>query len=415
MNTSLHFAIYSSSLGNYFFQEIRDLIAAGLKELGHTAESRDECAGFARNADWHLVVAPHEFYQLGAGEALGRRGGPANLILFNTEQPSTQWFALAAKHFPRAAALWDIDYESALRMRKEGYPAHFLPLGYAAQSRMFQDIVQLPRHAGTERISSEIAGSSCLTAPLASRPFDILFLGHSSARREKFFTRHAAALNSFHNYFHKSNVAKPLIPGQTTHMDTDTSIGLAQRSKVLLNVHHGVDVYFEWHRIVLLGIAQRTLVVTEPCTLAPPFRANVDFVQAPLNELPDRIAYYLRDGQGKAEAQAIVDHGFQTLKQHCRISDALRPLIARLRDPSTPEPVIRFPSSQPTVRPPVTPTDRPINICVVTHDLGGDGREAESGAGQAALAEFLAASEFGDVVAHAGGDGHGRSIGFWMQ
>src|SRR5580704_5224321 len=93
------FALYTSSRGNYFFNEIRDLIGAGLKELGLAVEMRDERAGFAPKADWHLVVAPHEFFELGAGKDLVAKKWPTNLILFNTEQPSSYWLAISVKHF----------------------------------------------------------------------------------------------------------------------------------------------------------------------------------------------------------------------------------------------------------------------------------------------------------------------------
>src|SRR5438270_874706 len=95
----LRFALYTSSLGNYFFNEIRDLIGAGLAELGHSVEHRDERTGFAADIDWHLVIAPHEFCELGAGASLAKQVWPKNVILFNTEQPSSHWLKLSLKYF----------------------------------------------------------------------------------------------------------------------------------------------------------------------------------------------------------------------------------------------------------------------------------------------------------------------------
>jgi hypothetical protein len=37
-------------------------------------------------------------------------------------------------------------------------------------------------------------------------------------------------------------------------MDTKSVVGLCQRARIALNIHHGVDQFFEWHRIVMLGI-----------------------------------------------------------------------------------------------------------------------------------------------------------------
>ncbi len=100
-------------------------------------------------------------------------------------------------------------------------------------------------------------------------------------------------------------------------MDTATSVGLAQRSKILLNIHRGADRYFEWHRIVMHGIWNRALVVTEPCGDGPPFQPGVHFVEARLSQIPDVVEYYLTDPKGQAEAQAITLRGFQTLSERC--------------------------------------------------------------------------------------------------
>ena len=81
------------------------------------------------------------------------------------------------------------------------------------------------------------------------------------------------------------------------------------------------------------GIWQKALVISEPCTLAPPFRPGIDFVQAPLKEIPERIEYYLASPRGREEAQAIALQGFQTLTGSCRLADFLRPLILQLYVP----------------------------------------------------------------------------------
>lgn len=326
------FVLYASSLGNYFFHEIRDLLAAGLSELGFSVEIRDERQGFAPDADWHVVVAPHEFFYLGAGDELRHNATPRRLILFNTEQPSTQWFALARDCFHRAHAIWDISFESAQKITASGYRCSYLPLGYCAGFEAAREVAQLPDNYGTRSLPAQIKSKSFRNHSLAERPIDVFFVGHASPRRERFFAQCAKVLSTHRAYLHFSNVAAPVVPGQTTHMDTQTVMGLAQRSRILMNVHHGSDIYFEWHRIVLEGIWQRTLVVSEPCGVAPPFTPGLDFVEAPLDQMPPAIDYYLSTAEGREEAERIVEHGFRTLTEHCRLADALRRLILRLHD-----------------------------------------------------------------------------------
>ena len=408
------FVLYTSSQGNYFFHEIRDLIGAGLRELGLTVEFRDERAGFAPKADWHLVIAPHEFFLLGTGRDLVSKPWPANLILFNTEQPSSYELGLAAKHFERAAAIWDIDFDSSLRICKRGYACDYLPLGHVANSPMLQEVTQLPLIEETRSLPTDVRDFSGFRQSFARRPVDLLFLGHSSPRREKYFARHAARLNRHNCFFHTPSVARPLIPGQTTNMNTLTSVGLSQRSKILLNVHHGVDKYFEWHRIALLGIAQRTLVISEPCSIAPPFQANVDYVEAPLDELPDRIEYFLGSPAGQAEAQRIIEHGFETMTARCRLSDMLRPLVEKLNTPASAHITTAerfFPVATSPIKNP-----RPLSLCVVTPDVAGEGPHGDCGSAQVELARTLALSGHKVTLLHTEAQyGAGFSVGHWRK
>jgi hypothetical protein len=325
--------LYTSSLGNYFFREIRDLLSAGLHELGFSVVTRDERDGFASDTDdWHVVVAPHEFFYLGAGNELRCGNTPARLVLLNTEQPSTPWFSLARDCFDRAYAIWDISFEAAQKLRAKGYRSSYLALGYSTAFDGAGEVPTLPDSYATRSLPGATRRASFQRRPLADRPIDVLFIGHSSARRERFFAHAAPVLTKHRCYLHFSSASAPVVPGLTTHMDTQTVMGLAQRSRILLNVHHGADRYFEWHRIVIEGIWQRALVVSEPCGLAPPFRPGFDYVETALEKIPAAIDYYLSTPEGRREAQLIVEHGFRTLTGSCRLADSLRDLILALHD-----------------------------------------------------------------------------------
>jgi hypothetical protein len=78
------------------------------------------------------------------------------------------------------------------------------------------------------------------------------------------------------------------------------------------------------------GIWQKTLVISEPCSPAPPFRPGIDYVEAPLAEIPAQLDYYLSDPLGRQEAQAIAAEGHRTLTRDCRLRDVLVPLVAEL-------------------------------------------------------------------------------------
>jgi len=324
-----HFAIYTSSVGNYFFLELRDLLAAAFRSLGLQVDVRDEREGFSEVADWHLIIAPHEFFYLGGGSELRNQPSPSNLILFNTEQPSTQWYARAYHCFSKAYGIWDINHDSSQEISREGFNCEHLPLGYLSDFKPFHEIKELPEHYGTCSLDEKIRKKTYLHKPFADRPIDVLFLGTLSARREKFFAHTSRVLSNHICYLHLPEAQGPLLAGFNTPMDTATSVGLAQRSKILLNIHRGADRYFEWHRIVMHGIWNRALVVTEPCGDGPHFQPGVHFIEARLSQIPDVVEYYLTDPKGQAEAQALTLRGFQTLSEQCKLTDCLAPILLR--------------------------------------------------------------------------------------
>src|SRR5262249_19058628 len=144
----------------------------------------------------------------------------------------------------------------------------------------------LPLHYGTCFLEPQVRRRSRLDEPLAVRPIDVIFFGNPTHRRDVFYSRAAAVFAAYRCYFHFSDSSKPLRAGQTTYMNTPTVMGLVQRSKILLNIHRDEDLYFEWQRIVMQGIWQKALVISEPCSPAPPFRPGIDYIEAPLEDIP---------------------------------------------------------------------------------------------------------------------------------
>ncbi len=325
------FAVYLSTKGNYFFREIRDIVTSSLALLGFEVIVSDETAAFEQSADWHVVLAPHEFFSLGSGPRLLSEL-PPNLIVINTEQPSTTWFSSAAQVFGRAHTVWDINYETSQQIKNKGLPCQYLPLGYIPG--LFDEVHCLPENSLTKHLEASIRNDSYFNMPLSKRPIDILFAGALTERREVFLAHAARTLSNYTCYLHFSDPTKILITGETTPMDTRTMLGLAQRSKILLNVHQGNDKYFEWHRIVIHGIWQKTLVISEPCGAAPPFKPGRDYIEAPLEEIPALVTHYLSSAEGRREAERIVQQGYNTLIHECRAEQTMRSLVLQLYAPA---------------------------------------------------------------------------------
>lgn len=326
------FAVYASSVGNYFFDEIRRLFACGLRESGFRAVEKDDRSGFVSGVDWHLIVAPHEFFQLGAGAKLRDGNWPRNIILYNTEQPNSQWFQHARRLFPKARAIWDLDFNNARQLAEAGWPCDHLPLGWAPSCEWFRPVRRLPNRAGLRSLPRE-ARRHPGSAYFCRRPLDILFVGALTPRRNRFFTEAGPHLSKYRTFLQFPDNAQPIRTHSRSPLDGETLFGLAQRSRIVLNIHRDQARYFEWHRIALHGIGQGALVVSEPVTPGPPFEAGKDFIEAPLSEIPGIVRHLLVSSRGQEEAARIAAHGLTTYRERCRLSDLLPPLVERLGRP----------------------------------------------------------------------------------
>lgn len=273
-----------------------------------------------------MVVAPHEFFFLGAGVLLRGPKRIPNLVVFNTEQMDSQWFLLAEESFPKARAVWDVDRQTCDYLRDRGHKATHLPLGYEPSCRLFEPVIELPRTRATAHLGPEVLRSR----PFEDRPLDVLFLGSLAQRRELFFGSAGRLLSKHRCFIHFSDASQPVRPGKNADIDTRVSLGLAQRAKIVLNLHRFQARYFEWHRAAVHGIGQRALVLSEPCTDPSPFQAGRDFIEASLEELPRRIEELLSRDRWRETAE----RGFLTYSQECRMSEVLRPLLRELRSPS---------------------------------------------------------------------------------
>ncbi|RCK71812.1 MAG: putative N-acetylgalactosaminyl-diphosphoundecaprenol glucuronosyltransferase [Ignavibacteriae bacterium] len=324
------FIIYTHSKGNYFFNEIRDLIKDGLAELGYMVEVKNEADWWYDEPVWHIVVAPHEFFQIGKAKREGSELFPENLILVNTEQPSTKWAYLATEYFPYAKSIWDINFDSAQQILKKGLKCNFLPLGYVENCYLFKEVKILPNNYATYHLDQKIKYKSYFNAGYKNRPIDVSYVGCSTQRRDKFFASCAPVLSKYNTFIHFSEgLNSPVIPGSTTFMNSETTLGIMQRTKISLNIHQGADKYFEWHRIVLLGIAQKNLVVSEPSINSQIFKPNLHFVEAKLKDIPELIDYYLTNEKGIEEANKIIENGYKEFI-NCRLNKHLQALISEL-------------------------------------------------------------------------------------
>lgn len=308
--------VYCNTLGNYFMAEIADLIAAALTQLGMTVMRLCETDRRPANLDLEIVVAPHEFFYLGSALDWNSASRVKQAIMVNVEQPHTPWFAKAFHFLRQARLVLDINVKSAAILERLGVPAYFLPLGYLPDYLPFgyQDLPELRVLQGLPRAVYEAAPD--LQAPLASRPIDLQFVGTMTDRRSQFFAQNATWLSRFHSFLHIPPIERPFIQGQGQSLNTEAMVAISQRSKILLNLHREEIPYFEWHRMVLHGLWQNTLVLTEPCHAVPGLVAGAHFIECNLEQMGKQVDWLLNTDSGRAEAERIRRAGHQQLKNH---------------------------------------------------------------------------------------------------
>ncbi|MBI5882439.1 MAG: glycosyltransferase family 2 protein [Elusimicrobia bacterium] len=329
MTAKPRFVVYASSLGNSFFEEIRDLLACGLRDLGLDAAVADETKGFARDMDWHMVVAPHEFFLMGAGVRLRKGPLPANLVFYGAEQPGSRFYSLALQLFPRARVVWHLDSRAAALLAGRGLECRHVPLGYSAAFPLFKRSPELAWQDRGVFLDPALRPRQGSWA-LKDRPIDVFFAGSLTDRRRGFFSRAAASLSRHRASIHLADERNLIRDGAPGILDGRMMAGLEQRSKIVLNIHSSQALFFEWHRVAVHGLGQRALMVTEPMNPAPPLKAGRDFIEATMGDIPRSLDFYLGSGRGMRRAQEIADQGFETFSKSCRMADFLQPAVEAL-------------------------------------------------------------------------------------
>ena len=100
----LRIALGSSSRGNFFMREMGLMLDVALRNIGMETKLFDEnSAGEILDFDVIVVVAPHEFFVIDGERAWSTLSKHPALVVINTEQPQTQWFA-HARRFSRPTA-----------------------------------------------------------------------------------------------------------------------------------------------------------------------------------------------------------------------------------------------------------------------------------------------------------------------
>ncbi len=320
-------AIYTNSGGNYFFDQIADILGAGLMELDVRVSRNDE-HGYDPIADMHLVVAPHEFFEVGskAGSKLLKSG--ANLSMYCTEQWQTPWFARSIPHALCATTVLDISLTSAAAFRSIGVDAYFLPPGPSALYEPVPVGYQIPDLPGLEGLEGRTAGQSpSHLSDAHERSLDFVFIGSHSERRERILAQAAAALSRHRGFIHLPFPRRPYRVGSTATLSSSDVAAICRRAKILINIHQQPMNYFEWHRIVNIGIQNGCVVLTEETEAIPGLVPGEHYIEFAPETLGWRLQWLLESPEGRQSLKEIPARARAAVQSRYNMASAWQRII----------------------------------------------------------------------------------------
>ena len=296
--------IFVSSEGNVFMNELAEDLAEDLRSVGVSVDVLDEHAAIDDRPPICLFIAPHEFFVLGRGTQWIRDDVLSQGFVFGTEQLQTTWFNTALPFTLMARGMLDICSQTAdLFARTHMAALHVLP---GAQLRPHPLADRDRAHPLFGVLPAVAQAPSDPSRPFAERPIDIAFFGTSSPRRDQFFARHAGFFADYETFNYCRRPGRgPIRSESEDGVLTRLAGHVCGHSKIALNIHREEFGYFEWHRMVRLGMCTGALVVSDPCLPHPRFVANEHYLQENARQIPNLLEWLLRTEDGGREAERI--------------------------------------------------------------------------------------------------------------
>ena len=299
-----HIGIYVSSHGNVFMEDIAGDLAADLRSVGLRVDLLDENASIDARPPVCLFIAPHEFFMLGRGRLWVRADVFFEGFMFGTEQVQTSWFQLSLPFILMSRGMLDLCAQTAsLFDRTHMASMHVLP---GARMRPHTLTEADRRHPLFRALPEAARADPDPRRRFAERPIDLSFFGTSSPRRDRFFARNAAFLSEYETFNYVRNPERgPILSGGEDGVLTRLAGHVSGHSKITLNIHREAFGYFEWHRMVRLGMCSGSVVVSDPCLPDPSFVANEHYFQETTRHIPDLLEWLLTTEDGSREAERI--------------------------------------------------------------------------------------------------------------
>jgi|GEM_PF-878143 hypothetical protein len=295
-----------NAAGNVFIKELAQELVDALRFIGAEARLYDDQSEPDELPATTIITAPHEFFHIGHGPKWVTDEIVRNAFMYNTEQPQTIWFERAVPFILASRGVVDICYQIADIFRQCGLPAlHFNPNALPSDEWLYPEDLSHPFY----RVLPKAAWSRPdPSTPITQRPLTVAFFGATSRRREMFFARSAQFLANYENFIYYRKFTGPLTANARDGILSRIGRHVTAHAKISLNIHRDDLGFFEWHRLVKLGMLGGSIVVTEPCLPHPVFKPGVHFLEEAARHMPDLIEWLVDSPDGQAHAAKIQEN-----------------------------------------------------------------------------------------------------------
>jgi hypothetical protein len=303
--------VHVAAAGNGFMRDIATWLCEAAGATGRRAELVvDELP--AADGTIHLVVAPHEFFELFPASTADLQRAAAASICVGTEQPGTPWFHLTVDACRRGLHSLDINPHGVDALRAVGVATTHLQLG-------------------------AVPSMSVPGATVRDRPIDVLFMGGLDDRRGAALAELGRRLSTRRSDLRLFRFDRPVsaaTPGLVFGRD---KYELLASARVLVNIHRDRTAhypsgetpphYFEWARMVE-SMANRCVVLSEPAETSEPLVAGEHFVSAGLDPSLDEFGEALdRLLDDETERRRLADRAFEAVTEDLRLDRTMARIL----------------------------------------------------------------------------------------
>lgn len=315
----IHIHVHSKS--HIVFHEFRQLLTTAFRCLDINAVHADE--NVKDDPVLRIIIAPHDFFFLDqqSNDSLANRVGLSSCVLFNTEQIHSVWFGKAFQYLKTARCVVDINLQTAVCLKQLGISSQFLPLGFVSGYPLFSEGLPL----GPEFRDLVTSDSGCNSG---GRPIDLLWIGSHAKRRQRFLDESSPQFEKLNSFIRLVKVRGALSADNPDAISSMSFAALAQRSKIILNVHHFDVPYFEWQRLVHFGLFQQACVVTERVSGVDGLLAGEHYFEADWHQIPELVNWLLCVVQGIQARKSVAKQGKKKALQQFQLVQTLKDLFS---------------------------------------------------------------------------------------